>query len=624
MRNTCIYHFNFVSLQHKYSTGSKKMKTNKDIYAGDPNIAVRQIVASSEVHRMCYEKCERLKDAIYRTPEGSPERRKKIEKLNFHSRQYRQLLEATEYIYELFRTVPRLSPHMAEAERCFLNSDFAGMDDALPEEEIMAEINRLKQEQDSANWDETELLLEEKSYELILKGLLHYTHTDHPEWYKDLWRSLTEALEASGNTHTLYYNGWYSLLYMELDKAEEFYTDATDERWMGDDLTDESKRFFKARCLRHLSYLSYRKGDLTAAIRSMQQTLKLYTELKDEKPAAYLPAVAKALAILGDYHTQNKAYTVALMEYEEALRIRRRLAVDDSEAYLPLVSELLDAVGAMHMMKEEYKDAIARFEEAISIKRSFLEFDKQAVMDMLAVSLDNLATAYYVMNRREELIPLLTEVAALHRELAVTEPDVHQPKLARALCKVAAQHRNWKENKEAYRDMTEGIAIYRECARQSPAEYLPSLGEKLEELDGWCWYDKKYAEAIEACREGTEVCRRLAEESPEKYLPKLGETLNRLAAMYYDTGDYEPSLAIYLDGVEVSRKLVERDKRYGHILGCLLTGLGAYYTDIFPDREKALAAVREACAILRPLRRQNPECEKAYNKATGMIRAWEQ
>jgi tetratricopeptide (TPR) repeat protein len=598
-----------------------------NIYVGDPNIAVRRIIGYSETQRKSYEKCERLNDAISKIPEGSPERREKIEKLNFHTRQYQQLLNATEYMYELFCTVPRLSPRMAEAERCFLNGDFTGMDDALPEKEIMAETSRLKQKrsQFDKDWEQTELLLQEKSYELILKGLLHYTHLDRPEWYKDLWRSLTEALEASENWHTLYYNGWYSLLYNDLDKAEEFYTAANDECWTEDDLTDESQRLIEAKCLHQLACIKFRQDDLPAAIRNMQRVLELYTKLKDEKPAAYLPAIAETLAILGDYYTRSKAYSVALMEYEEALRIRRRLAVDDSDAYFSSVSELLDAVGAMHIMKKEYKDAVARYEESVSIERSFLiEFNKPEFKAMLAHSLSNLTTAYFMINRRDKIIPLMTEVVALRRELAVTAPETHQPELAYALCQVAVQRRKWNEKEEAYRDMTEGIALYRECAGRSPAEYLPKLGEKIEDLDGWCWNDRKYAEAIEACRERVEVYRRLTEESPDKYMPKLAETLERLAAMYHSTGDNGTSLSIYIEALETSRRLVEMNKGYSHILGILLMGLGVYYTDIFPDREKALAATREACAILQPLRRQNPEHEKAYNKATGIIRTWEQ
>jgi hypothetical protein len=557
-------------------------------------------------------------------PEDSPERGKKIEKLNFHTRRYQQLLDSAERIYELFCTVPRCSGRMAEAERCFLDGDFAGVDSALPEEEIIAEIKQLKEEQDDDNWEQTELLLQEKSYELLLKGFLHYTHAGRPEGYKAFWRSFTEALEASENTHTLYYNGWYCYLYKDFDKAKEFYTDAADERWMEDSLSDEIKLFFKATCRRQLAGISFLQEDMPAAIRTMQQALKLFTKLKDEKPAAYLPAVAEVLSQLGDYHTRSKAYSVALMEYEEALRIRRKLAVNNSDAYLPLVAELLDAVGAMHIIKNEYKDAVARYEESVSIERHFLiEFNRLEFKDMLAHSLSNLTTAYFMMNRRDKIMPLMTEVAKLHRELALTAPEVHQPNLAYALYQVAVQHRNQDENEEAYRNMTEAIALYRESARRSPAKYLPLLGERLDDLDGWCWYDKKYAEAINAFREGVEVYRRLTEESPEKYMPKLAETLDRLAAMYHNTGDDRTSLPICLESVEVSRRLVKMNKGYSHILGILLMGLGVYYTDIFPDREKALAVTRESCAILQPLRRQNPEHEKAYNKAIGIIRTWE-
>ncbi|MDR0612789.1 MAG: tetratricopeptide repeat protein [Dysgonamonadaceae bacterium] len=556
------------------------MKTNMNFYAGDPNVAVRQILESSEEYGMCYEQRERLKKAIYKLPEGSPERREKLEELNSHSRRSRQMTDSVKQMYEMFSTFPLSSPRMAEAERCFLNGDFTGMDNALPEEEITAEAHQLKQELEeyNDNWEQTERLLREKSYELVLKSLLHYTHTDNPEWYRNFWNSINEALDASENAHTLYCNGWYCVMYGYLDRSEEFYTDATDERWMEEDLSKESKLFFEARCTRQLGYLHFIQNNLPAAIYTSQRALRLFTKLQDINPAAYSSFVADVLATLGDYHMRSEAYSVALVEFEEALRIRRQLAVDNNEGYLPLVAESLNLTGVAHTMKGEARDAIACYEEAIAIERNYLEYNRMVFMDMLATALSNMATAYFMLGKYEKIIPLLQEIIELHRELAVIEPENHLPGLAHALCQIAGQRRLWKEYEESYRSIMEAIAIYRECALRSPSEYLPKLAERLSELDGWCREDGKYAEAIEACRERVDVYRRLAEESFETYMPQLGEALN---------------------------------------------GLATIYNDIFHDREKALAAASEAYIILKALCRQNPACEESYNKAADIIRALE-
>jgi hypothetical protein len=241
---------------------------------------------------------------------------------------------------------------------------------------------------------------------------------------------------------------------------------------------------------------------------------------------------------------------------------------------------------------------------------------------MLTTSFNNMITAYFVMNRLEKLIPLLTELVAMYRELAATSPNLYLPKLAYALCQLAIQRRFWKEREEAYRDMREGIAIFRELALQSPSDYLSALAVQLSELDDWCWNDENEEESFVLCREVTDIYRRLAEESPEKYLPKLGEVLDRLAAIYHSRGDDETSLTVYLEGIEVSRRLVKQDRRYGHVLGHLLMGLGVYYSDIFPDKEKSIAAAKEACTVLQPFRKKDPQCEKSYHKAKGIIRAW--
>lgn len=556
------------------------MKTDMNIYAGDPNVAVQQILESSEEYGRCYEQRERLKKAIYKMPEGSPEREEKLKELNACSRQTYQMADSAGKIYEMFRTFPLSSLRMAEAERCFLNGDFTGMDNALPEEDIIAEAHRLKQELEeyNDNWEQTERLLREKSYELILKSLLHYTHTDNPAWYKNFWNAINEALDASENAHTLYCNGWYCVMYGYLDRSEEFYTDATDERWMEDDLSKESKLFFEARCTRQLGYLHSIQNDLPAAIRTVQRALKLFTKLKDKNPAVYLPEVADILSIVGGYHMQSEIYSVALVEFEEALRIYRNLAVNNNKMYDPLVAKSLELIAVMHSMKGEYADSITRHKEAIAIYRNYLEYNRLAFTVELATSLGNMASVYYVLKKHEKIIPLLQEIIELHREIAVIEPEVHQPQQAYALCQIAGQHRLWKEYEESYQSIMEALAIYRKCAFRSPSEYLPKLAERLSELNGWYREDGKYAEAIEACRERVDIYRRLAEESFETYMPQLGEALNDLAAMY---------------------------------------------NDIFHDREKALAAAREACVILKSLYWQNPACEEGYNKAIDIIRALE-
>jgi hypothetical protein len=510
------------------------------MYAGDPNVALKQIAESSEEYEKCYKQCERLREAISGTPEGSREREQQIERLNFQSQKKQQMLNAVKYICELYRTIPRRSPRMTKAERCFLKGDFAGMDVALPEEVIRAEIAELKPECDeySEDWTEKDLLLRDKSYELVLKGMLHYMHTDNPKWLNNLRRTLSESVKAHENAHTLYSNGWFCVTFHLNDRvnnllewAKEFYADAIDERWIEEDLTDESIRFFEARCVRQQAHIRSLQNDIPAAIADMQQALALFTELREINPPAYLSDMAETLELLGEYHLRCESYTVALLELEESLRIRREQAVDNSEMYMPFIARTLDRIGVMHIMKGELRESIAIYEEAIAIERDYLEYNPAEFMDMLINSLNNLTTACFLMNRHEKLIPLLTETIALLEQLVVTSPGAYLPKLAHALCKLADQRRLRKEQEEAYRNLTEGITRYREAALRSPSESLPPLAERLSELYAWSLEDGKKPEAIAAIREAAEIYSRLANESPEAYNPKYRESLDRLAAI---------------------------------------------------------------------------------------------
>ncbi|MDR0544869.1 MAG: tetratricopeptide repeat protein [Odoribacteraceae bacterium] len=601
-------------------------------YAGNPRIAVREIVVRSEVHRKAHERCEQLKEAVHKTREGSPEREKALKKLQEGERKYQHMLEVAGQVYDFFSTLPRDSdfitplPHRGErltkAEQCFLAGDFEGMDRALPEEEIAAEVGPLKlKTKDPDEWWQVSVALDDRSRELVLKGILHAGHTERPKWYEDMWRAFNRALDAQANAYARYWNGWYCLVCNQLDTARELFNSAAEEGWK-EDVSEDNMEVFEARCRLKLASVSEREGNIPAAIGSLQDALKIFTGQMKKYPDAHATTVGDILERLGNYHAREQAYSVALVEYEESIRITRGLAARDSEAYQPVLGKRLAFIGALHFTKKEYKEAIECYEETIKIARAFLEFDRETFLGMMANAVNNMSAVYFAMNKREKLVPLLDELVALRRELAVTDPDSQLPELAWALCQVALQRGAWKEMKEAYRDMTGGIAVYRALAAKRPSEYLPPLGEMLLTLYGWCWEDERYDESIALCGERVEVYRKLAAENPKEYKVKLVQAIDNLAGMYDIRKEYEVSLKIYIEGVELCRELVEMDKQYGHILGILLIDLGNYYTNVFPDKEKAVAAANESCQILQPLRKHDPGFEKAYGKAKEIIKKW--
>lgn len=598
------------------------MRTNIKFYSGNPDIAVRKIIMNSKMHSRIREQCRVLEKAVAGAEYGSSEQKEKVEELKAEYRRFKQLIEMTGYTYNLFRTVPDCGPRMLEAEKCFLESDFEGMDVALPEEVIRKEIEQAKNSTQDGNSDEAERQLQELSYELILKGLLCFIYDGiKNEWYVDFWRFFTDAQDISKNTHTFYYYGWYCMIYKHFDNAEAFLEDAVDKQYVESGLTEEYRMLYKARCMEMLSCIAHLNGNFKNAADTLLPAARLFQRLNEINPKAYLPEYFRALYTMGNYHIDMKWYGAALEEYEESIKLARKLSILDSNIYGVKLAGLLDSTGALYVKKDNKNtESVEFYEQGIAIMQMVEEFDHVEYIHTVAGLKSNLAALHSRTENSDKVIPLLTDVIALRRELILISPENNnRPRLAYELCNMAIQQNNRNNRKEAYRNMTEGIGLYRECSENSTEEELNFMGKFLDELDGWLWQDNRREEAIAVCREKTEIYRNLSKKSPNEFMPKFAKALDNLAAMYHHIDDEQTSLEIYFEAIEVSRKLVKMNKGYSHILGILLMGLAVYYTKPFPDRAKALAAAKESCRILDPIRKGDKNLEKAYAKAEKIV-----
>jgi tetratricopeptide (TPR) repeat protein len=106
---------------------------------------------------------------------------------------------------------------------------------------------------------------------------------------------------------------------------------------------------------------------VTEALAPGQEAVRLYRELAEVNPDAYLPHLAASLSNLGGWLAQLGRHEEALVPAEEAVQIRRRLAEANPAAYLPdLAMSLaklgirLRGVGRQEEADHAWEDAMAR------------------------------------------------------------------------------------------------------------------------------------------------------------------------------------------------------------------------------------------------------------------------
>jgi tetratricopeptide (TPR) repeat protein len=554
------------------------MDANSSINRTDPSrIVVEQILEKSGYCNRIMEKAIDLKEKIERTRDE-----KTLLKLNDELQlKMQRMSKLKEYTFDLldtFRTVPLRSKRLQQAEAYFYEGKYAEMDEVLDADKICEETGRLSDEfalaTDSEGMEKAKMLLEERSYELVVKALYHYTFIENPKWYKDVYRLLSNAKEASFNVHTCFELGSYLMKTNEQDWAFELLDDAC---IIAGDTEGESYRLCEAKCLWALGLLSKQKADFPKAIEYAGKSLKIYTALSEKNPAEYRPRMSDMLVVMGNYSVGSRNFPVALVEFEEAMKIRRELALHGTQEDAMHLADVLDKLGSVHLCLKEFPEAFARYEEAVRIKDDNVDFNLYHVLESKANTLHNMESAYFTLHEYEKAIRLAKEELDIRKQVQETDPFGQLPHLAEARDMLGDLYLRLGQTEDAVREREKALKIYKVLAEHAPENWLCNLGEATNHCSNLYFHLKSYGKYFLSMKEAIEIFRRLAVTDPDEYLTAVG---------------------------------------------CLLSNLCHYYEKISPNREKALEAARESFRILSAVEREG-DVEMAYDAAKQIISKYE-
>ena len=112
---------------------------------------------------------------------------------------------------------------------------------------------------------------------------------------------------------------------------------------------------------------------------------------------------AATLNDMGNAQWKNNDFSNARVSYEEALKIYRQLAETNPQAYLPDVATTLNNLAILHSSTGEFPKALEEYEEALKICRQLAETNPQAYEPDVAMTLNNLAIFYIYSIPNKEL-----------------------------------------------------------------------------------------------------------------------------------------------------------------------------------------------------------------------------
>jgi tetratricopeptide (TPR) repeat protein len=272
------------------------------------------------------------------------------------------------------------------------------------------------------------------------------------------------------------------------------------------------------------------------------EALKIYRQLADNNPDAFLPGLANILNNLGNYYRANQKMSQAEGAYNEALIIKRQLADKNPDTFLPELANTLNDLGLYYYTNQKMPQAEVIFNEALKIRRQLADNNPDAFLPDIATTLNNLGAYYYANQKMPQAEGAYNEALKIKRQLAEKNPDAFLPDLAMTLNNLGEYYRINQKMQQAEEAFNEALKIYRLLAEKNPDAFLLNVAGTLNNLGNYYRDNQKMLQAEGAFNEALRIKRQLAEKNPDAFLPDVSKTLNNLGVFYKMLKQYDKAL----------------------------------------------------------------------------------
>ena len=211
------------------------------------------------------------------------------------------------------------------------------------------------------------------------------------------------------------------------------------------------------------------------AARVDQLLLARFTQLQGISPSEETQGTCARLANnlsvrLSDLGRREEA----LAQAEEAVRIYGQLAQQRPDAFLPDLAMSLNNLANRLSALGRREEALAQAEEAVRIYEQLAQQRPDAFLPDLAMSLNNLANMLSALGRREEALAQAGEAVRIYGQLAQQRPDAFLPDLARSLA-VCGNIIAADRPREAMEPLAEAIRLLTPLFSRLPQAHAPLM-----------------------------------------------------------------------------------------------------------------------------------------------------
>jgi Tfp pilus assembly protein PilF len=349
---------------------------------------------------------------------------------------------------------------LRQAKEAFEAGDLDRVHEILDEKALYAEQEKLLDESERINRQR-----KENADSFLVKARATTLEYDNPEWYTESCLYFEASIKSWQSLENMEAYAFFLQKNKYFNQSLTWYLKIIEQGGIG--------QIEKARTLNNLGTLQSDYKDYSGAANSFQEALKIYQQLAQSNPQAYLPDMAMTLDNLGSLQSDSNDFAGAEKSFKEALKIYRQLDQASPKAYLPDVAMTLRGLGRVQTASNDQAGAGKSFQEALEIQRQLTQSNPQAYLPHLASTLSILGHFQSVCKDNSGAEKFYQEALEIQRQLAQTNPQAYLPHVATTLQIQGIWQYARKDQAEAEKSFKEALEIYRQLAQANPRLICP-------------------------------------------------------------------------------------------------------------------------------------------------------
>jgi tetratricopeptide (TPR) repeat protein len=286
----------------------------------------------------------------------------------------------------------------------------------------------------------------------------------------------------------------------------------------------------------------YNSSQYSAALKSWEDALKIYTEIRDHA------GESNSLGSIGNVYHSLGEHQKALDYFQQSLTIAKEIGDRSS------ISRTLNNIGFIYKSLGEHQKALDYFQQSLTIAK---EIRDRYVIRQSSL---NIADVYYHLGKYQKSLEYYQQSLSLNKEIG------NRAGITGSLLGLGNVYHNLGEYQKSLEYYQQSLSLNKEIGdRSSISGSLGSIGNVYKSLG-------EYQKALEYYRQSLTIAKEIGDRS------SITKSLLGIGNVYHNLGEYQKSLEYHQQSLSIQKEIGDRAgiRNSLHNIGDIYNHLGEY------------------------------------------------